>query len=72
MIQHLNFLSYGKAAGGNTRVRTGLGEIRPSGIVGGPGETWAMEKAKRARKAETPKQPSLTPATETAKAQKTM
>ena len=34
-------------------------EIRPSGIAGRRPETWAMEKAKRARKAETPKQPSL-------------
>ncbi len=34
-------------------------EIRPSGIVGGLAETWTMERAKRARKAETPKQPSL-------------
>jgi len=34
-------------------------EIRASGIVGGLAETWAMEKGKRARKAETLKQPSL-------------
>jgi hypothetical protein len=34
-------------------------EIWPSGIIGGRTETRAMEKAKRARKAETPKQPSL-------------
>ncbi|MCK5513175.1 MAG: hypothetical protein KAJ00_01645, partial [Deltaproteobacteria bacterium] len=33
--------------------------IRPSGIVGGLAETWAMEKAKRTRKAETPKQPNF-------------
>ena len=32
---------------------------RPSGIAGGPAETWTMVDAKRARKAETPKQPSL-------------
>ena len=34
-------------------------QIRPSGIAGGLTETWAMEKAKRARKAATLKQPSL-------------
>jgi hypothetical protein len=33
-------------------------EIRPSGIAGGLAETWIMEEAKRARKAETPEQPS--------------
>ena len=43
--------------GGQGQHRTG--EIPPSGIAGGLTETWAMEKAKRARKAETPKQPSL-------------
>src|SRR5512143_852723 len=35
------------------------GEIPPSGIVGGLAETRAMGRAKRARTAETPKQPSL-------------
>jgi len=39
MSQHLSFLSHGKAAGGKARVRTGTWEIRPPGIVGGPGET---------------------------------
>jgi len=34
-------------------------EIRPSGIAGRLVETWAMVKAKRARKVETLKQPSL-------------
>ena len=34
-------------------------ENRLSGMIGRPVETLAMEKAKRARKAETPKQPSL-------------
>jgi len=34
-------------------------KIRPSGMRGGLAETWAMVGAKRARKAETPKQPSL-------------
>jgi hypothetical protein len=33
--------------------------IRPSGIAGRLVETWAMVKAKRARKVETLKQPSL-------------
>jgi len=42
--------------GGQGQNRTG--EIPPSGIAGGHTETWAMEKAKRARKAETPQQPS--------------
>jgi len=32
--------------------------LRPCGIAGGLAETWIMEEAKRARKAETPKQPS--------------
>ena len=44
----------GKAAAANwTR------ESRLSGMRGGLAGTWAMEKTKRARKAETPKQPSL-------------
>jgi len=34
-------------------------EMRPSGMTRGRTETWTMEKATRARKAETPKQPSL-------------
>ena len=34
-------------------------EIRPSGMRGALAETWAMVGAKRARKAETPTQPSL-------------
>jgi hypothetical protein len=34
-------------------------EIRLSGIVGGPAETWTMGEATWARPAETPKQPSL-------------
>jgi hypothetical protein len=34
-------------------------ESRPSGIIGRLAETLAMEKAKRAQKAETLKQPSL-------------
>jgi len=34
-------------------------ENRLSGMIGRPVETLDMEKAKRARKAETPKQPSL-------------
>ncbi|MCF8081923.1 MAG: hypothetical protein K9M96_02415, partial [Deltaproteobacteria bacterium] len=33
-------------------------EIRPCGIAGRLAETWIMEEAKRARKAETPKRPS--------------
>jgi len=33
-------------------------EIRPCGIAGRLAETWTMEEAKRARKAETLKQPS--------------
>jgi len=45
----------GKAAVAANRTR----EIRPSGMRGGPVETWAMAEAKRARTAETPKQPSL-------------
>ncbi len=60
MSQHLSLLAYGRAVGGKARVcRTVSREIRPCGIVGGPGETWVMGEAKRARKAETPKQPSL-------------
>ena len=34
-------------------------EMRLSGMKGGRTETWTMDKAKRARTAETPKQPSL-------------
>jgi hypothetical protein len=34
-------------------------ENRLSGMIGGLVETWAMVEAKRAHKAETPKQPSL-------------
>ena len=34
-------------------------EIRLSGIAGRPAETWTMVRAKRARKAEKLKQPSL-------------
>ncbi len=34
-------------------------EIRLSGMRGGLAETWTMVMAKRARTAETPKQPSL-------------
>jgi len=34
-------------------------ENRPSEIVGGLAETWAMAEAKRARIVETPKQPSF-------------
>ncbi len=47
--------SSGKVATAANRTR----EIRPSGMRGGLAETWAMAWAKRARKAETPKQPSL-------------
>ena len=36
-----------------------VGETPPLGIAGRLTEPWAMEQAKRARKAETPKQPSL-------------
>ncbi len=39
--------------------RTPAIDFRPSGKRGGLAETWAMARAKRARKAETPKQPSL-------------
>jgi hypothetical protein len=39
---------------GQNRIR----EIRPSGIVGGLTKTWAMVRANRARKAETPTQTS--------------
>jgi hypothetical protein len=56
--QHLSFSSLGrqpKACQGQNRTR----ENRPSGIVGGLAETWAMVEAKRARTVETPKQPSF-------------
>ena len=43
MSQHLSFLGTGKAAGVQARVRTVTREIRPCGIVGGPGETWLWE-----------------------------
>jgi hypothetical protein len=53
-----------RSGGGGRRPKVGQGqnrtrEIRPSGIAGRLVETLAMEKAKRAQKAETPKQPSL-------------
>ncbi len=41
------------------KVRTGLGKFDRPGSQGGTGKTWAMVLAKRARTAETPKQPSL-------------
>ena len=57
--QRLSFAHAGKAIEEASQGQNRTREIRPSGIAGGLTETWAMEKAKRARKAETPKQPSL-------------
>ena len=62
--QRLSFLIYGKAVGGQARVRTGFGKSDRPGSQGGPGKRGEMDGAKRARTAETPKQPSsdLSPA----------
>ena len=46
------------AKGAPSRDQNRTRENRPSGIVGGLVETWAMEMANRARTAETPKQTS--------------
>ena len=59
MSQHLSLLAPWEGREGTSQGQNRTREIRPSGIVGGLAETWAMEKGKRARKAETPKQPSL-------------
>ena len=58
MSQHLSLLIYGKATGGTSQGQNHIREIRPCGIAGRLAETWIMEEAKRARKAETPKQQS--------------
>ena len=58
--QGLSLLPSGKAPNGllPRQGRNRTREIRLSGIVGGPVETWIMGTANRAQKAETPKQPS--------------
>jgi len=38
--QHLNFISYGKVHGRKAKASNRTWEIRPSGIIGGPPETW--------------------------------
>ncbi len=40
--QRLSLSVGGKASGEKAKVRTGTWEIRPSGIAGGPEETWPM------------------------------
>jgi hypothetical protein len=48
-----------KAVRGQAMTANRTRENRLSGMIGGLVETWAMVEAKRAHKAETPKQPSL-------------
>ena len=59
--QRLSLRLHGKVSHGLQRRQdqNRTREIRPSGIVGGPAETWTTARATRARTAETPKQPSL-------------
>jgi hypothetical protein len=38
--QHLNFISLGKVHGRKAKASNRTWEIRPSGIIGGPPETW--------------------------------
>ena len=57
--KHLNFGYYWEGHWGKAIAANRIREIRPSGMRGGLTETWTMLWAKRARKAETPKQPSL-------------
>ena len=38
--QHLNFISLGKVQGRKAKASNRTWEIRPSGIIGGPPETW--------------------------------
>ena len=40
--QHLNFISFGKDHGRKAKASNRTWEIRPSGIIGGPRETYAM------------------------------
>ena len=58
MSQHLSLLILWKGSGRTSQGQNHIREIRPCGIAGRLAETWIMEEAKRARKAETPKQPS--------------
>ena len=55
----LKFRSFREGGPGQGQGQNRIRENRPSGIAGGPRETWSMDKAKRARTAETPKLPSL-------------
>ena len=59
--QRLSLRSLGKVSHGlqSRQDQNRTREIRLSGIVGGPAETWTTARATRARTAETPKQPSL-------------
>ncbi len=57
--ERLSFGWNGKGYQGNAVAANRTREIRPSGMRGGLAETWAMGEAKRARKAKTPKQPTL-------------
>ena len=58
MNKHLSFLGYRKTAGGDKpRSEPDSGNPTVRDRRGGLAETWAMVDAKRARKAETPKQP---------------
>jgi hypothetical protein len=56
--ERLSLGEVGKTAQGQSWSPIGLAKCDRPG-QGGLTETWTMEKAKRARKAETPKQPSL-------------
>jgi len=42
MSQHLSFLASWEGRGGISQGQNRTREIRPSGIVGGPMETWVM------------------------------
>ena len=42
MGQHLSFTQAGKATTGADQGQNRTGEIPPSGIAGGPAETWTM------------------------------
>src|SRR5215831_9891967 len=42
--QHLNFISFGRSMEERPRLQTGPREIRLSGIIGGPPETWPWWK----------------------------
>jgi hypothetical protein len=38
--QHFNFISFGKVHGRKAKASNRTGEIPPSGIIGGPPESW--------------------------------